>query len=454
MAQVLVVEDDPSTRRTLERLMARAGHEAVCAADGIEGGELMASGNFDVVLLDLGLPGKGGLQLLAERAGTRDDGPPVIVVSARDDLQSTVEAVQNGAYDYVIKPVDIEELMRVVARALSEREFREQLQGLQPDRVEEGPGQVLVGRTPAMREVFKSIAQLSRSRSNVLITGESGTGKELVARAIHAASCPDEPFVAVNCAALASNLLESELFGHRRGAFTGAVADRAGRFEVAGKGTLLLDEIGEMQPELQAKLLRVLQERKFERVGESSSRPFEARLLAATHRDLETEVKSGRFREDLLYRLRVVEVALPPLRERAEDIPLLVERLLARAERELERPIRAISSEAVELLQKHSWPGNVRELYNVIQRAVVLARTDVITPDLVALAGLEEPDENEPSTTPYQARTIADVEREHIRQTLRETGWNKKRSTELLGIARPTLDRKIKLYGLKRETDT
>jgi DNA-binding NtrC family response regulator len=254
--------------------------------------------------------------------------------------------------------------------------------------------------------------------------------------------------VAVNCAALSAGLLESELFGHRRGAFTGAVSDHVGRLEVAGDGTLLLDEIAELAPDLQAKLLRVLQERTFERVGDATSRPFQARILAATHRDLPSETKQGRFREDLYYRLRVVEISLPPLRERPDDIPLLITRLLARVECEVGKNVRMISAPAVDLLQRYAWPGNVRELYNVLQRAVVLARGDVITPDLITLAGL---DETTGATTAAPGRSLAEVEREHVLRTLRETHWCKKETAALLGISRPTLDRKIRIYELERE---
>ena len=453
MACVLVVDDDASIRRTLERLLGRQGHDVRLAEHGQQAIDTIRAEPIDLVLLDLGLPGIDGMQVLRSVRGDGDElaGPVVIVVSARDDMHSTVDAIQAGAYDYVIKPIDIHELMRVVDRALEEREVRRRLQGVRPERGVEDGEPLLVGRSPAMREVFKQVAQVAPHRSPVLILGESGTGKELAARAIHAASPRRrEPFVAVNCAALSPGLLESELFGHRRGAYTGAVADRAGRLEVAGQGTLFLDEIGELAGELQAKLLRVLQEHTFERVGESTTRRLEARVLVATHRNLEAEVAAGRFREDLYYRLRVVEIRLPTLRERPEDIPLLVQRLLARVEVETGKQVQMLDENALELLQRHGWPGNVRELYNVLQRAVVLSRGPVVTAQSIALAGLEGGRRRSGAV----GQSLSDVEREHILNTLREAGWQKKRTAELLGISRPTLDRKIKAYELERERET
>jgi DNA-binding NtrC family response regulator len=283
----------------------------------------------------------------------------------------------------------------------------------------------------------------------VLVLGESGTGKELVARALHESGpTRDAPFVALNCAAVSSGLLESELFGHVRGAFTSAVADRPGRLEVAGEGTLLLDEVAELAPEIQAKLLRMLEQRTFERVGESTPRPVRARIIAATHRDLRREVEAGRFREDLYHRLRVVVLEVPPLRERLEDLEALVDRLLHRAARELDKPAPSISPAAMARLRAHSWPGNVRELFNILQRAVVLAPGSLIGPELLQL----EP--QLAAASPVEAaRTLAQVERDHIARMLETNGWHKKRSAEQLGISRPTLDRKIRAYGLAREED-
>jgi two-component system response regulator AtoC len=303
-----------------------------------------------------------------------------------------------------------------------------------------------------MRDVYKQIGAVSRSKTSVLVVGESGTGKELVAKAIHFASDPDKPFVAVNCTAFATGLLESELFGHVRGAYTGAVADRAGRFELAGEGSLLLDEIAEIPLDLQAKLLRVLQERTFERVGDAKPVPLRARIMAATHRNLSAMVREGTFREDLYYRLNVVEIRLPALRDRPEDIPLLVEGLLARINRELHRNVRRVTDDAMRALTTYAWPGNVRELENTLTRAVVLAKGDSIDSDVLA-QGIPGVSTHSPMTSPASEEPLPlrDVERNHIERVLRHTDWNKKRACELLVISRPTLDRKIEEYGLKKE---
>ena len=451
MPRVLVADDDPSIRRTLEKFLGSEGFDVVLADDGPTAEARVRDGDLDIVLLDLGLPGKDGLEVLESLAASAM-GPPIVVVSGLDGMDATGRAIQHGAYDYLLKPIDVELLMSVMTRALDEQEVRRRLSaaGTSDDGLdaERDSDQLMAGRTASMRQVFKRIAQVSNTRATVLITGESGTGKELVARAIHQASdARDEPFVAVNCAALAPGLLESELFGHAQGAFTGAVAQRAGRLEIAGKGTILLDEIGELATDLQAKLLRVVQERVFERVGESKSRPMLARVLAATHRDLRAEVAAGRFREDLLYRLSVVEIAIPALRERLEDLPVLIQRLLGRVERELGRTIRAVAPDALVLLERHRWPGNVRELYNVLQRAAVLARGDVITQDLIGLAGLTAGGEPAGVSAPTRL-SLAEVERAHIVRVLRQTGWHKRRAAESLGISRPTLDRKIRNYQL------
>jgi DNA-binding NtrC family response regulator len=355
----------------------------------------------------------------------------------------------------MVKPIDIDRLRAVVQSALAGRESRNELVALAARGALAGD---ILGKSPAIRDVWKQIGAVSTTRAPVLITGESGTGKELVARAIHNAggSAPrqgfpglaDRPFVAVSCQALAPGVLESELFGHVKGAFTGAVADRPGRFELAGKGTLLLDEIAEIPLELQAKLLRVLQERTFERVGDAKPLPLDARIIAATHRDLTAMVAKGTFREDLYYRLRVVEIRLPPLRERAGDIPVLVEGLLGKIARELAKEIRYVTPAALARLGARDWPGNIRELENTLTRAVVLAKTDVLDETLLPLA------DDAPSRERHDAGelpTLREIERRHIVRVLAETEWNKRRACAVLDISRPTLDRKIEEYGLRRD---
>ncbi|HET6585893.1 MAG TPA: sigma-54 dependent transcriptional regulator [Nannocystaceae bacterium] len=441
MARVLVVEDDKSVRRTLERVLESEGHEVESEGDGERAAARIATGGLDIVLLDLGLPSKDGMDVLAGMAGLPQPRPPVIIVTARDDMQSTVTAFARGAYDVLVKPIDLHELVAVVGRALEEHEIRRRLDPAAAPvdaAAPESDGELLVGRTAAMREVWKAIGRVAGSRSTVLVTGESGTGKELVARAIHAGgSDPAAPFVAVNCSSLARAGVEAELFGHE---------DQPGRIEIAGRGTLLLDEVADLDAQMQAKLLRMLDTRTFERVGDATPRELEARVVAVTQRDLAAEVKLGKFHDDLHARLRVFQIHLPPLRERMDDLPLLVDRLLARIGRELDKPVRACDPAALEMMQRHRWAGNVRELYNLLQRAVVFARSEVVTKDVIATAGLE-PGKQSVSPT---SQTLAEVERVHIANVLVQTGWRKKRAAELLGISRPTLDRKIRVYGLER----
>ncbi len=449
VARILIVDDDRSIRRTLEKFLGGEGYDVVTAQDA-PGAITAVAGttSLDLILLDLGLPGGSGFDVLSALAG-RPHAPAVVVVTARDDMQSTVKAIQLGAYEYVVKPVDIDKLRAVVRGALDSREARGQLVELaHPDH---GSGEIL-GKSPAIREVWKHIGSVSTTRAPVLIRGESGTGKELVARAIHNAGKPDQPFVAVNCTALAQGVLESELFGHVKGAFTGAIADRPGRFELAGKGTLFLDEIAEISPDLQAKLLRVLQERTFERVGDAKPIALEARVIAATHRDLAGMVAKGTFREDLFYRLRVVEIALPPLRDRASDIPILVEGLLSKIARDVGREIRYVTPAALARLASHAWPGNVRELENLLTRAVVLAKSDVLDETLLPIATALPAQPGAFETDASGALpTLREMERAHIARTLVHAEWNKRRACAILDISRPTLDRKIEEYGLRKD---
>jgi DNA-binding NtrC family response regulator len=444
VARILIVDDDRSIRRTLEKFLGGEGYEVTTAQDAPSA--IAALGDrVDLVLLDLGLPGGSGFDVLDALAG-RDNAPTVVVVTARDDMQSTVKAIQLGAYEYLVKPVDIDRLRTVVKTALDSREGRDQLVEL----VARGPetGDIL-GKSGAIRDVWKQIGAVSTTRAPVLICGESGTGKELVAKAIHMASqTREKPFVAVNCTALAPGVLESELFGHVKGAFTGAVADRPGRFELAGKGTIFLDEIAEIPLDIQAKLLRVLQERTYERVGDAKPIQLEARVIAATHRDLAGMVAKGTFREDLYYRLRVVEIALPPLRDRPSDIPVLVEGLLGKINRDLGKEVRYVTPAALAKLTSHNWPGNVRELENTLTRAVVLAKSDVLDETLLPIGATAHVTDTD---TEGALPTLREIERRHISRVLSHTDWNKRRACAILDISRPTLDRKIEEYGLRKE---
>jgi two-component system response regulator AtoC len=406
------------------------------------------------MLLDLGLPGGSGFDVLTalQDRATR---PTVVVVTARDDMQSTVKAIQLGAYEYLVKPVDIDRLREVVKRALDSRASRDTLSILSATPPQAGD---ILGKSSVIRDVWKQIGAVSTTRAPVLIAGESGTGKELVARAIHVASNDrDRPFVAVNCTALAQGVLESELFGHVKGAFTGAIADRPGRLELAAKGTLFLDEIAEIPLDLQAKLLRVLQERTYERVGDNKVMQLEARVIAATHRDLAQMVARGTFREDLYYRLRVVEITLPPLRDRATDIPILVEGLLGKINRDLAKDVRYVTPTAMARLTAYPWPGNVRELENMLTRAVVLAKSDVLDETLLAIGASAPHGEGGVGVHGGEADaagalpTLREIERQHITRVLAHTEWNKRRACAILDISRPTLDRKIEEYGLRKD---
>jgi DNA-binding NtrC family response regulator len=444
VARILIVDDDRSIRRTLEKFLAGEGYEVATAQDA-PGAIAAATPDIDLMLLDLGLPGGSGFDVISALSD-RESSPSIVVVTARDDMQSTVKAIQLGAYEYLVKPLDIERLRTVVKTALDSREARGQLVELADRAAAAGD---ILGKSPAIRDVWKQIGAVSTTRAPVLIRGESGTGKELVAKAIHMAGAANErPFIAVNCTALAPGVLESELFGHVKGAFTGAIADRPGRFELAGKGTLFLDEIAEIPLDLQAKLLRVLQERTFERVGDAKTMHLEARVIAATHRDLAQMVAKGTFREDLYYRLRVIEIDLPPLRDRPADIPILVEGLLAKITRDLGKEVRYVTPAALARLSAHGWPGNVRELENTLTRAVVLAKTDVLDEVLLPLGAVTttgEPDTDAEGSLP----TLREIERRHIARVLAHTEWNKRRACAVLDISRPTLDRKIEEYGLR-----
>ncbi len=464
MTRVLVVDDDRSIRRSLEKFLVGEGHDVVTAADGTEA--LRVAAGADVILLDLGLPGIDGFEVLTQVRATPHP-PPVIVVTARDDMQSTVRAIQLGAYEYLVKPIDIDRLRLVVRRAAESRDAERALGQFVARESESYQVGNIIGKSAAIREVYKQIGAVSTSKASVLMLGESGTGKELVAKAIHYASADrDKPFVAINCTAFAPGLLESELFGHVRGAFTGAVGDKLGRFELAGTGTLFLDEIGELPLELQAKLLRVVQERTFERVGDVRSVPLRARVIAATHRDLAAMVERGEFREDLYYRLRVVELRLPPLRERPEDVALLVDGLLTKINRELHKQVRAVAPETLAALARYPWPGNVRELENALTRAVVLSQGEVLEarhlPMLIAPSPSTPAPTGPPPAGPSSAALrvadgellpLREIERRHVERVLGAVGWNKRRACTVLEISRPTLDRKIEDFGLTRPGD-
>jgi two-component system response regulator AtoC len=463
VTRVLIVDDEAPIREALGIGLAEAGHEIVSVGTAAQAlRALSGSGPFDIVLLDLRLPDRHGLEVLAELRGNGDE-TPVIVISGDTEMSSTVRAMRDGAFDYVSKPIDLDQLERLIERAIRTSARSSPAVLVMPETVtrpDDVAGVELVGSSPALREVFKTLGLLAASRATVLIRGESGTGKELAARALHRFSHADDvekPFVAVNCAALPGPLVEAEIFGYRRGAFTGADRDRPGKLDAAGDGTFFLDEVGEVPLETQVKLLRVLQERVYERLGETESRPFKARVVAATHRDLEALVRQGKFREDLYFRLNVATVTLPPLRERRGDVAILAERLLGAISREVGRPIKGLSSGALERLRQHDWPGNVRELRNVLTRASVRCRgaTTLQEDDLEIGSSAEHELRVDASGAPLSPlpgparfQTLDEVERDHIRKALAHARGHKGKTCDLLGISRPTLSRKIKRYAL------
>jgi DNA-binding NtrC family response regulator len=444
--RILVVDDDPSIRKTFDEHLSESGYEVRTAANAEEA--LAGLDDFDpaLVVTDIRMPGMDGLELLRRvRAASDCD---VAVITAYEDMKTAVAAMQAGAYDYLVKPLDLDEIDQLVDRCLRERSLRRRVHHLSAAVAEGHDIDRLVGRDPKMIEVYKLIGVLTGNRATVLITGETGTGKERIARAIHFSSPhAEEPFIAVNCTALPEPLIESELFGHVKGAFTGAVESRRGYFELAGSGTIFLDEIGDAGPELQSKLLRVLEDHEFFPVGGERPRRTGARVIAACQRRLEDLVRDGRFREDLHYRLKVVEFEVPPLRQRKADIPRLAEHFLARISAELHSEVRGLTREALSRLTSYNWPGNVRELEHALTRAVVLCRGGVIDAKHLAIGGAGPLETPGGGAEPQDDR-LAAVEAAHVQRILDRTGGVKRQAAQILGISRTRLDRLIETYGL------
>jgi two-component system response regulator AtoC len=448
-ARLLVVDDDPEIRELLRAALDGGGTHVVEAGSGAEA--LARLDGADLVLLDMRLPDMDGLEVLSALREASDS--PVIVVTADSSSSRTIRAIQGGAFDYLVKPLELDTVKMVVQRALEHRRLSETVRDLQEELANRGTDRI-VGSSPPMQGVYKMIGRVADSDAVVLISGETGTGKELVADTIHQNSLRRRgPLVRVNCAALPESLLESELFGHERGAFTGAVARRHGRFELADGGTIFLDEIGELDLGSQKKMLRVLQFGQFERVGGSETMQTDVRVVAATNKDLQAEVAAGRFREDLYYRLNVVRIDLPPLRERREDIPALVAHFLDQYRRAPGADATRISDEAMERILAHDWPGNVRELENVIQRAVVMCTGDVVGPGDLELAGSAATS----SGLDYAQlvrdhvplkQVLGDVEREMITEALRQADGNRSRAARALHIYRRLLYQKMEEHGL------
>jgi two-component system response regulator HydG len=455
MPRILIADDQEMMRDSLCATLARDGHDVVAASDGAGAvaklSAVGAAGRFDLLITDLKMPRMTGTELLAEAKRLRPE-MPVVLMTAFATVATAVEAMKLGAYDYIQKPFDGDEIKLLVDRTLEHARLLKENAALRSVAEQQLAPRPLIGTGAAMKEVRQRIEQVARSSATVLVRGETGTGKEVVARAIHAASARrDQPMLAVNCAALSENLLESELFGHEKGAFTGADRTRRGRFELADGGTLLLDEISEIAAPLQAKLLRVLQESTFERVGSSVTMSADVRLIATTNRDLETEVAAGRFREDLFYRLNVVPIDLPPLRERPDDIPDLCRHFLSQVSRREHTAFRHIESDALRLLQRYPWPGNVRELQNIIERATVLeiepgiVRAQTLEPwlrtrlGMAAAGGLAHAEA-------LAGKPLADIERQVILSTLQQFNGHRVRTAGALGIGVRTLGMKLKRW--------
>ncbi len=449
---VLVVDDEKNIREGLGKALELDGYTILLAADGKKALEIINTTDVDLVIADLKMPGLSGQELLKQVSSAYPT-VPVIILTGHGTIETAVEAMRDGAFDFLTKPVNLDRLSLLVKRALSNRKLVLEHRALKEEvaKIEQKQKFAnIIGKSPQMKKVLEVIEQVAPTRASVLITGESGVGKELVADAIHNLSDRKErPFIKVHCAALTETLLESELFGHEKGSFTGAVATKRGRFELANSGSIFLDEIGEVNQAVQIKILRVLQEKKFERVGGEETLEVDVRIVSATNRDLKKDIQEGRFREDLFYRLNVVNVNVPPLRERKEDIALLAAAFLKEFSEENGKEIVGIDPKAKTALYNYSWPGNIRELRNCIESAVVLAKGNVITPmDLPpSVANESEGDYIKISV----GITLAEAEKEIIRGTLNYAKGNKSKAAEVLGIGRKTLHRKIQEYNLVEE---
>ncbi|MBD3184747.1 response regulator [Candidatus Poribacteria bacterium] len=462
MSKILVVDDEEKVCWAFEQFLREEGHEPLIASSGQEALDKMASEKPDLVIMDIRMPGKlNGIQALTEMKKLDPD-VYVIIMTAYGSMQTTIEAMQAGAYDFIVKPIDLDQVGVVIQKAIKSQEKSRELDLLRSEVMGKYQKDNLIGKTPQMQEIYKTIGNLTTNDVTVLIEGETGVGKELVAKAIHYNSIrKDKPFVPVNCAALTESLLESELFGHEKGSFTGAVTRKPGKFEIVKDGTLFLDEIGDISHNMQMKLLRVLDNRTFERVGSNEHLKMRARIIAATNKNMAKSVNSGQFRKDLYYRLRVVSIQIPPLRKRKEDLPLLVRHFLSNINEELGRNIKGVDPRVMELMMAYDWPGNVRELENLIKSAAVLCRSDIILPEHLPSKIAQSKKESEfneleeilksvlketldsGSDTPYSDITEY-VEKILVEETLNEFDGNQVKAAEKLGISRTTLRKKMK----------
>lgn len=442
--KILIIDDERPLLETLEMFLAEKDYEVRCAVDAAEG--LWQCDLFDphVIILDIRLPDMNGLDVLKELV--RNGRKNIIIITAFHDMDITIQAMKFGAFDYIPKPIDVEELDRVINKAFKSSIFARTAEALSIDSALSKDEGKIIGKSKGMKEIFKAIGVLSENRVTVLIDGETGTGKELIARAIHCNSpYREHPFQAINCSTIVGTLLESELFGHEKGAFTGASHLKRGKFELAGHGSIFLDEVEEIPLELQSKLLRFLQEKEFERLGGEKKIRSNARVIAATNKDLTEMVQKGAFREDLFYRLKVATINVPPLRERKSDIPPLVEHILKKINHELSKSIKKVEGEALTKMLEYDWPGNVRELENILTHAAIHTQGEIILEEFITpLIGHELANHQNSVTPPHREQNLKNIEKEYITRVLNQTHWHFGKTCEVLGISRPTLRHKLK----------
>lgn len=448
--KILIIDDERPLLETLEMFLSEKGYVVRCALTAEEGLHQCHSFDPHVIILDIRLPDMNGLDVLKELG--RNGRKNIIIITAFHDMDITIQAMKRGAFDYIPKPIDVEELDRVINKALKSISSTRMAEGISiaaSPAYEEGK---LIGKSKGMKEIFKAIGVLSENRVTVLIDGETGTGKELIARAIHRNSpYSHHPFQAINCSTIVGTLLESELFGHEKGAFTGASSLKKGKFELAGQGTIFLDEVEEIPFELQSKLLRFLQEKEFERLGGEKRIRSQARVIAATNKDLAEMIQRGTFREDLFYRLKVTTIKVPPLRERKSDIPLLVEYILKKINHELGKTIKKVERGALKKMMEYDWPGNVRELENLLIHSAIHTQGEVILEEsLTPLFGQKF--SNHPFPMPSEEQNLKSLEKEYILRTLQQTQWHLGKTCERLGISRPTLRQKLKVYEISNNS--
>lgn len=448
MNKILIIEDDKITQTVINTAVINWGFDTIVCSNGRDGVLSAIENKPNVVITDYQMPGMSGIEVI-QQIKSKLPNTPIILMTAYDEMQLTIKAIQVGAFDYIEKPINLKKLKTILDNAITETNIVKLDISSSQSKINSLSGVTLIGKSEGMRDILKKIGLVSNNRVSVLIKGETGTGKEVVSRIIHESGVTrNRPFVAVNCSALAETLLESELFGHVKGAFTDAIRDKAGKFESAGDGTIFLDEISEISPNIQLKLLRVIQENEFERVGGEKTIAMRARIIAASNKSLEEQVMIGKFRQDLFYRLNVFTIDIPPLRERSSDIPLLVDFFIQKSNQIYGKNIKHITKDALNILMNHIWPGNVRELEHTITRAILICTSDTIDKTHIQFT------EGQNSTihsiyNPY--RSLKDVEKEHIEKVLEIMSWQKEKVAKILEISRPTLNQKIELYNLQKK---